>query len=82
MAKKVPIATVVKTVLSVATDKGVQKALLGVYSDGTPRSFTDCLNGEILSPKDKEKYLYKKSKKKKNKKKGKKKKKNKPKIKL
>ena len=68
MAKKVPITSVVSVVTGALTDKGVQRALLGVYSDGTPRSLIDCVNGEILSPKDKEKYIYKKNKKKKKKK--------------
>lgn len=77
MAKKTPITTIVSAVADALTDKGVQRALLGVYSDGTPRSLIDCVNGEILSPKDKEKYIYKKKDKNK-----KKKKKNKNKIKL
>lgn len=70
MAKKLPITTIVQATLDVATDKGVRKALFGVYSDNTPRSLVDCIHGEILSPKDREKYVYKKkSKKKKGKKK-------------
>ena len=80
MAKKVPIATLVEMAVSVATDKGVQKALFGVYSDNTPRSLVDCINGEILSPRDKEKYLRKKKNKDKKGKKNKKKKKNKIKL--
>lgn len=70
MPKKLPISTIVDTVVSVATDKSVQKALFGVYSDNTPRSLVDCLDGEILSPKDRAKAMNRK-KKKKNKKKSK-----------
>lgn len=66
---KVPVSSIVETVVSVASDKGVQKALFGVYADNTPRSFVDCVNGEILSPKQKEKYIYKDKKNKKKKKK-------------
>lgn len=64
---KVPISSIVDTVVSVTTNKGVQKALFGVYADDTPRSFIDCVNGEYLSPKQKEKYICKKKKKKKSK---------------
>lgn len=69
MAKQLPITTIVKGVVKVTTNEGVQKALFGVYSDNTPRSLADCINGEVLSPKDREKYTCKKKSKKKNKKK-------------
>jgi hypothetical protein len=71
MAKNVPVSSIIKTVLSVASDKNVQKAMFGVYADDTPRSFVDCINGEVLSPKQKKEYIYKKKKKKKNKNKAK-----------
>lgn len=75
MAKKgVPITKLIGVVTETLTDKNVQKALFGTYSDGSSRSLVDCVNGEFLSPKDREKYVYKK------KKKGKKKKKNKIKL--
>lgn len=48
--------------------KMVRKGLFGTYSDGSIRNLPDAWNGEILSPKSKEKYLFKKDKKKKKKK--------------
>lgn len=36
-------------------NESVQKLLFGVYSDNTPRSLTDAMNGEFLSPKDRKK---------------------------
>lgn len=78
---KAKAAKAAKTVLETATtlvnNRSLQKTLFGVYSDGTTRSFADCLSGEFLSPKDREKVVYGKKKKK-----GKKSKKKKPKIKL
>lgn len=44
-------------------NKTVRKVLLGEYSNGTPRSLPDCLDGEILSPKERKKYVYKRKKK-------------------
>lgn len=64
MAKKSQLAALVSTAVATLADKSVQKVLFGTYSDNTPRSLVDCVNGEILSPKDREKYLYKKKKKK------------------
>ena len=65
MAKKyVPIGKIVGIITEAVTDKNVQKAVFGTYSDGKPRSLVDCVNGEFLSPKDREKYVYKKKKKK------------------
>lgn len=67
MAKKLPVATlsaIAETVVTVASDKGVQKALFGVYADNSPRSLVDSMNGEVLSPKQKKEYCYKKKKKK------------------
>ena len=48
--------------------KVIRRGLFGTYSDGTIRNLPDAWNGEILSPKSKEKYLFKPSKKKKKKK--------------
>lgn len=62
--KKVPVDLVVTTVTKVLSDKNIQKAIFGSYSDDTPRSLKDALDGEILSPKQKQKHLYKKKKKK------------------
>lgn len=66
------IATIVGTIAGAAFSEGGRKFLCGTYSDGSPRSLSDALNGEIYSPKEREKKIkkYKKSKKK-NKKKGK-----------
>lgn len=69
--------TVLETATMLVNNRSLQKTLFGVYSDGTTRSFADCLSGEFLSPKDREKVVYGKKKKK-----GKKSKKKKPKIKL
>ena len=75
MVKKEVIATAMLTVISIASSKHVRKAVFGTYTDDTPRSIADWLDGEILSPKDRKKYLKDVSKKKKKnkKKKGKKK---------
>lgn len=70
MASKLPIITAaINTAIEFASDEKVQTLLFGKYSDGTPRSFSDCLDGEILSPKDREKLLKKKKGKKSKKKK-------------
>lgn len=53
----------------ILTNKKVKKTILGEYSDGTTRSFADAVTGEIISPEDKERYLFKKRRKKKKKKK-------------
>ena len=73
MSKKKVIELITEATLGVATNKEVQKMFLGTYSDGTIRSVKDCLDGEILSPKQKGK-LYPKKKTKKKKKKNKQKK--------
>lgn len=57
----------------VAKSKSVQKAVLGTYSDGNPRSVADALEGEIYSPKQKAKFDEKVKKKKKKVKKNRKK---------
>lgn len=75
MSKK---ASTVKALVAAAgglfANEKIQRSLFGEYSDGTPRSLPDCLEGEILSPRDRERMLYKKNGKKKKKKKSKKKK--------
>ena len=52
-------------------DEKVSKFLIGTYSDGTNRNVVDAMNGDFLSPQDKEKWEKKKKKKKKARKKGK-----------
>lgn len=52
----------------ILTNDAASRFLCGTYSDGSTRSFSDCLRGEFLSPKDKAKKAKKKDKKKKNKK--------------
>lgn len=72
MASKLPMITAaINTAIELASDEKLQTLLFGKYSDGSPRSFSDCLDGEILSPKDREKLLKTKGKKKKKKKKSK-----------
>lgn len=68
MSKKTTIATtLVKSAMDIANNDSIQKMLFGTYADGSTRSFIDSLNGEILSPNTKKKYIYKKKNKKKNK---------------
>lgn len=62
----------VKFIVELVTTKQVSGLIFGKYSDGTPRSLTDALNGEYLSPREKKHLFYSKKKKKKNKKKHKK----------
>ena len=62
---KVKVAkTMIEAAKTLSENKGLQKTLFGVYSDGSTRSFADCLSGEFLSPKDREKVVYGKKKKK------------------
>ncbi len=74
MSKKKAIKITTEALIGLLTNKDVQRVILGTYSDGKTRSVKDCMDGEILSPKQKEKLKYKdkpkKKKKKKNKKKG------------
>ena len=65
---KIPVKEIASAVGSLLKDSTVQKIILGTYSDGNTRSITDAACGEILSPQDKEKYVFKKKKKKKKKK--------------
>lgn len=52
----------VGTLIALCSSKEVQKMLFGTYSDGRTRSFIDAWNGEVLSPKQRQKKLYKKRK--------------------
>lgn len=53
MAKMGKILEAVGAAVSAGvSNKKIMKALVGEYTDGTPRSLIDALNGEILSPKD------------------------------
>ena len=63
MGKAVLIGKMIDGAVKVASNKKVQKFLFGVYTDDTPRSLADCLDGEVLSPKDRAKHIYKKKKK-------------------
>lgn len=63
MSKNKTIRTLVAAAGGLFANEKIQRSLFGEYSDGTPRSLPDCLEGEILSPKDREKMLYKKKKK-------------------
>lgn len=67
MGKGKIIKAIAESTISIATNKDVQKMVLGTYADGTTRSMKDAIDGEILSPSQKKK-LKKKNKKKKNKK--------------
>lgn len=65
---KIPVKEIASTIGNVLKDADVQKVILGTYSDGETRSVSDAISGEVLSPKDKEKYAFKKKAKKKKKK--------------
>lgn len=69
MSWKDVLTTLSDGVSKVASDEKIKKMIFGTYSNGKSRSILDSLDGEILSPKDREKYLYKKDKKHKKKKK-------------
>lgn len=72
------VAAIVGTIGTALFSEGGRKFLCGTYADGTPRSVSDALSGEIYSPEERNKKFEKYVKnKKKSKKKGKKKK-NKP----
>lgn len=75
MSKKNTAKIIVAAAGGLVANEKIQKALFGCYSDGSPRSFPDCLEGEILSPKDRQRMLYGKKLKKNRKKKSKNKKK-------
>ena len=71
----------IKTALKIASafgevisDESIGKTLFGTYGDGTTRSLADAIDGECISPKDRQKAMKgaKKKKKKHNKKKNKK----------
>ena len=68
MSKVKTAHAILNSVSGLITNKKVQKALFGEYADGTPRSLTDALDGEFLSPSQREKKVYKSKKKKKSKK--------------
>ena len=55
--KKSTVGKIVDTVMDAASCKGIQKLVLGEYTDGSPRSIFDAIDGEILSPKDTKKYV-------------------------
>lgn len=65
MAKRV--TKVLDIMVGIATDPGVQKMVLGQYTDGTPRTIVDAMNGEFKSPetlrKEEKKRKHKKKKK-------------------
>lgn len=71
------IAVAVDAAARLLSSKDVQKKILGTYSNGKVRSLADALEGEFLSPKQREKMLQADIKKHKKKKKGGKKKKDK-----
>lgn len=66
MGKEKTIKTILEYSSAILNSSRTRKVLFGEYADGTPRSLPDCLDGEILSPKERKKYMHN------NKKKGKK----------
>ena len=67
--KKSAVQMLTAAATGLFVNEKIQKTLFGTYSDGTPRSLPDCLEGEILSPRDRERMIYRKKKKNKKKKK-------------
>lgn len=65
MAKKNVTKIIIEGVTDLVASDKARSLLFGEYSDGTPRSLPDCLDGEILSPKDRKNIIYGKQKKKK-----------------
>jgi len=63
MSKAKVIKITAEALVGVLTNKDIQKVVLGTYSDGKTRSVKDCIDGEFLSPKQKEKLKGKKKKK-------------------
>lgn len=57
--KDVAKIALIEGIKVLTTNENVGKFICGTYSDGTMRSFSDCISGEYLSPKDKEKMLKK-----------------------
>ena len=62
---------IIDGILSLSKESSVKKSLFGVYADGSTRSLADAINGEFLSPKQREKMTSRKKKKKHKKKKNK-----------
>ena len=60
---KIPVKEIISVASELIANEDVKKTVLGTYSDGSSRSIGDAFSGEILSPKDKETYIYKKKKK-------------------
>ena len=54
------IIAIIGAIGSLITSKGARKALFGTYSDGTPRSLVDSLDGEVRSPAEKARKKHKK----------------------
>lgn len=55
----------IETTEQLLQNKNLQGMILGKYSDGTPRSIPDAINGVLLSPKERKKELKKINKRKK-----------------
>lgn len=55
------IIAIIQAVGTALTSKGARKALFGTYTDGTPRSLVDSLDGEFRSPAEKAKKKKKKN---------------------
>lgn len=73
MGKGKIVKEIFSGVVGLAANTKVQKSLFGTYADGTVRSFADAMDGEFLSPSQREEKVAKAEKKKKKKKSKKKK---------
>lgn len=63
MSKAKSLKAIVDCSIAVLNSSKARKVLFGEYADGSPRSLPDCLDGEILSPKERKNYVYKHKKK-------------------
>lgn len=64
------VVAIIGAIGTILCSKPFRKAMFGTYTDGTPRSLTDALDGNFRSPKEKGKNGKKSSKGKKKKHKG------------
>lgn len=56
---KIIAETIVAVSEKILKNEDLQGMVCGRYSDGTPRSIPDALNGELMSPKEKKKAMKK-----------------------
>lgn len=57
--KDITKVAIVEGIKIITTNEAVGRFICGTYSDGSQRSFSDCISGEYLSPKEKLKMIKK-----------------------